>query len=119
MGHHDHKIIKFTSRNRNRQILNFTSNNRKIHFIPIDYDYLLKWGAVNEFRASESGYASYFRGIRAIVKRGKDGKCSSALDVLSWFMNKVEENKSIAMITYGNLIHLYREKNFINQTTGK
>jgi len=67
----------------------------------------------------------YLRNTRDIITRGKAGNCTvSTLDVLAWIMNEVNNVKndsksSTLMIAYGGLIHIHREKEFVNKTTGQ
>lgn len=63
--------------------------------------------------------ASYLRNTTEVAARGKLGKCTSTLDVLAWLMDKVNDNNGNLMIAYGELIHIHREKDFVNKTTGK
>jgi len=67
----------------------------------------------------------YLRKNTDIITRGKAGNCtSSSLDVLAWIMNEVNNVKNDAksstlMIAYGGLIHIHREKEFVNKKTGQ
>jgi len=67
----------------------------------------------------------YLRNTADIITRGKAGNCTlSSLDVLAWIMNEVNNVKhdsksSTLMIAYGGLIHIHREKEFVNKTTGQ
>jgi hypothetical protein len=54
-----------------------------------------------------------------VLARGKLGKCTSPLDVLAWLMDEVNEKNGTLMIAYGELIHIHREKDFVDKTNGK
>merc|ERR1719491_721409 len=64
------------------------------------------------------GNVTYFREHKEIISRGNEGSCSPTLDVLLGLMNEININEELAMIAYGDLIHMHREKNFLNKTKG-
>jgi len=78
-----------------------------------------------KLRPYQAKKVRYLRNTRDIITRGKAGNCTvSTLDVLAWIMNEVNNVKndsksSTLMIAYGGLIHIHREKEFVNKTTGQ
>jgi len=78
-----------------------------------------------KLRPMQAKKVRYLRNTTDIITRGKAGNCTvSTLDVLAWIMNEVNNSKndsksSTLMIAYGGLIHIHREKEFVNKTTGQ
>lgn len=83
--------------------------------LPTDIDWVR---TLRPFGANRVDYM--LRDTNNITKRGKQGGCSGSLDVLAWLMSEVNAVKnSCLMIAYGELIHLYREGDFVDNTTGR
>merc|ERR1712244_97671 len=40
--------------------------------------------------------------------------CASSLEVLAWLMDRMQEQDEQMIIAYGELIHILREKEFVN-----
>lgn len=87
--------------------------------IPTDMHYLAKWGGLAQFSKSKGSKVSYMRKAADVTARGKLGDCAPTLDLLAWLMGKVNAKNGTLMIAYGELIHIHREKDFVNKTTGK
>merc|ERR1719491_114658 len=98
--------------------LNFTSNNIT-YYLPRSNDALFQnWGGVSSFIKTPGSKVMYLRSTKKLVLRGKEGNCASTLDVLAWLMDELNKRHLILMIGYGELIHVHREKDFVNSTTG-
>jgi len=98
--------------------LNVTSTTNQLFRLPTDNDYLLQWGGIGVFLNSTQRQVKYLRNTTEIMSYFSKSDCASTLDVLAWLMDKINEKKSLSIIAYGNLIHVHREKDFINKTTG-
>jgi len=96
----------------------FTSALNKTFWVPTDMQYLLKWHGMHQFQPN-GGKVIYMRKEKDVVTRGKSENCAPTLDVLAWLMDQVNTKKGALMIAYGDLIHIHREKEFVNETTGK
>lgn len=123
--------------------LSFTSTVNETFRIPTDINYLAKWGCADQyFRETEEAeiatygkfayffrkrakvltdgkFVRYLREVADIAARGKLGKCTPALDVVGWLMDKINAKNGTLMIQAGGLIHIHREKEFISKKTGK
>ena len=68
-------------------------------------------------------YVAYLRSDISIQERREQGSCTDTLDVLAYsmniLMNEEKEDNHILMVAYGDLIHIHREGDFLNHTTGK
>eukprot|EP00579_Thalassiosira_antarctica_P013844 CAMPEP_0201929716 /NCGR_PEP_ID=MMETSP0903-20130614/23588_1 /ASSEMBLY_ACC=CAM_ASM_000552 /TAXON_ID=420261 /ORGANISM="Thalassiosira antarctica, Strain CCMP982" /LENGTH=376 /DNA_ID=CAMNT_0048468569 /DNA_START=67 /DNA_END=1194 /DNA_ORIENTATION=- len=58
----------------------------------------------------------YMRDLKEIEERGNQGSCTGVLDVLGWLMGEVNGNDGCLMVAYGELIHIHREKDFVDST---
>lgn len=70
-------------------------------------------------RARSVKRVSYLRNTKDIKARGLQGSCTNAVDVLGWIMDEVNKENMTMMIAYGELIHLYREGDFVKKGTGR
>ena len=61
---------------------------------------------------------SYLRNTQEIIARGSNGTCANAIDVLGWIMDEVNKENMTMMIAYGELIHLFREGDFVKKESG-
>jgi len=100
--------------------LNFKSKANEIFYIPTDNDYLTKFAGHYTFARSRKWQrkVSYFRSKKDIVARGKARNCTSTLDVLAWLMDMVNAKHGLLMLAYGQLIHIHREKEFVDKKGG-
>lgn len=77
--------------------------------LPTDIEWIRKWPGMRSFNSF------YLRDAKEIEERGKQGSCTGVLDVLDWLMSEVNDtNNGCLMIAYGELIHMHREKDFVN-----
>ncbi|KAL7546949.1 hypothetical protein ACHAWF_010273 [Thalassiosira exigua] len=74
------------------------------------------WG---EFRCANGCSATYVRRTQTIEARGRRGGCAPVLEVFEWLSREVDRNAGRLMLAYGSLIHLHREGDLVNKTTGK
>jgi len=93
----------------NQRELKFTTKLNETLYMPTNVNFSKKFKGWHGF----SGNATYLRNEDQILKRGEHGRCESALGVLAWLMDKVNSKKGMLMLTYGELIHFYREKEFV------
>jgi len=85
--------------------------------LPTENSYIQEWGGWQTFFTSYGTDVRYLRNAAEFSIRSKQGNCANPLDVLSYIMNKVNKRNKVLMIGYGQLIHLHREKDFMNKTT--
>ena len=76
--------------------------------IPNDIDWIRSFGGL-------SGRAVYMRDENKIKERGRRGNCTGVLDVFAWLMEEVHRKNGILLIAYGGLIHVNREKDFVDK----
>jgi len=98
--------------------LNFTSNN-KTYYLLTNNTLLQKWNGAFSFMRNPGRRVTYLRNTHELVLRGKKGNCTSTLDVFAWLMDELNKRHLILMIAYGELIHVHREKDFVDSTTGR
>ena len=72
---------------------------------------------ISQMQANKGG-AKYLRDATEITKRGSKGNCSSMMMVLAFIMGEVNKANGTMMVAYGELIHLYREKDFVVHEEG-
>mmetsp|Transcript_6565 Transcript_6565/g.14545 ORF Transcript_6565/g.14545 Transcript_6565/m.14545 type:complete len:430 (+) Transcript_6565:741-2030(+) len=94
--------------------LQFTHGGRTFE-LPTDTDWIVNYRGWKEPRHK----VSYARDEKEILARGSQGKCAGALVVLDWIMDKVHEVNGMLMLAYGDLIHIHREKDFVDKETGQ
>jgi len=99
------------------KMLNFTSN-KITYYLPTSNALLQKWNGLHSFAKTPGRRVTYLRNTTELVLRGKEGNCASTLDVFAWLMDELNKRHLILMIGYGELIHVHREKDFVNSTTG-
>ena len=85
--------------------------------LPTENSYLQEWGGSQTFFTSYGTDVRYLRNKAEFSIRSKQGNCANSLDVLSYIMNKVNKRNKVLMMGYGQLIHLHREKDFMDKTT--
>jgi len=108
----------YDNTNNDSKNLNFTSNN-KTYYLPTHNTLLRKWNGAFSFMKNPDHRVTYLRNTTQSVLRGKEGNCASTLDVLAWLMDELNKRHLILMMGYGGLIHLHREKDFVDSTTGR
>ena len=86
--------------------LNFTSTMNKTYRLNSNNDYLVKWGRDYQYFYSYHR-VDYLRSTSEIISYFSNDDCASTLNVLAY----------MPIIGYEELIHLYREKDFVNKTT--
>ena len=87
--------------------------NRTFVVAPNNTEIIYKMGAL-----SVKG-VKYLRNTKEIKARGLQGSCTNVVDVLGWIMDEVNKENMTMMIAYGELIHLYREGDFVKKGTGR
>jgi hypothetical protein len=92
------------------------SVNTKFTLPPNDPAYIDSWKGVPKVGKTQ---VKYMREFDHIKERGDRGNCTNAIQVLGYIMDEVNEHDETMMIAYGGLIHLLREKDFVNKHTGK
>lgn len=71
-------------------------------------------------RAYSCKFVTYLRNETEIHARGTQGNCNtSSIEVLCWLMERVNKKGGTLIMAYGGLLHAHREKNFVNNSTGK
>mmetsp|Transcript_15985 Transcript_15985/g.20891 ORF Transcript_15985/g.20891 Transcript_15985/m.20891 type:complete len:331 (+) Transcript_15985:51-1043(+) len=55
----------------------------------------------------------YFKSQDLMISRQNLTNCTNSLDVLAWLMNEINSYNETLMITYGGLIHVLREREFV------
>lgn len=105
--------------NLTQEELTFTSALNETFRQPNNNTYLLEWGGLHQFFHSLKTHVSYLRSDEKILERGALGYCGTSLEVLSWLSKTVNEHNTLLMIAYGELIHLNREKDLVDNTTKK
>mmetsp|Transcript_17905 Transcript_17905/g.37426 ORF Transcript_17905/g.37426 Transcript_17905/m.37426 type:complete len:331 (-) Transcript_17905:189-1181(-) len=89
----------------------FTSNaNDQKYEVPTDIEWIKKYGGL-----AANGGVRYLTNRTWIEARGKQGNCASALHVFNWIMKQVIEKNGLLMLAYGELIHIHREKDFVDK----
>lgn len=74
-------------------------------------DFLLSWGGLRSF---SGGYVKYARADGEILSRKSASNCSTSLQVLEWVTNEVQLRKGALVVAYGSLLHVFRERHFID-----
>mmetsp|Transcript_906 Transcript_906/g.1945 ORF Transcript_906/g.1945 Transcript_906/m.1945 type:complete len:408 (+) Transcript_906:177-1400(+) len=93
----------------------FASAANKMRFeLPTDMDWIRRYKGI---AGSNRDAPFYMRPVIEIEERGTQGGCAGVLEVLHWLTNQVNDNKGCLMVAYGELIHLHREKDFVNSET--
>ena len=97
--------------------LSFVSATNETFVLPPDNS---EWVRTWNFEKRVESTVSYLRTEADITKRGRkaDG-CSPLLEVLHWLTSEMKERNDTLMMAYGNLIHIHREKDLVNNATGK
>jgi len=89
----------------------FASNaDEQKYEVPTDIEWIMKYRA-----RSANGGVKYLTNRTWIQTRGEQGNCAGALQVFNWIMKQVIENNGCLMLAYGELIHIHREKDFVNK----
>mmetsp|Transcript_25619 Transcript_25619/g.46328 ORF Transcript_25619/g.46328 Transcript_25619/m.46328 type:complete len:333 (-) Transcript_25619:162-1160(-) len=78
--------------------------------VPTDIEWIKNYGGL-----TANGGVRYLTNRTWIQTRGKQGNCAGALPVFNWIMKQVIENDGCLMLAYGELIHIHREKDFVNE----
>jgi len=82
--------------------------------LPTDIGWVRRQGI---FQAST---VHYLRDVKNITDRAAKGSCGKALDVFAWMMDEVNARPdSFLIVMYGQLLHLSREGDFVNNATGR
>lgn len=106
------KVLKALEMKGTENVYFFTSVSNETFRVPTDDRYLAKWGGFSQFMNSKTSKVRYLRKMSHVVARGTNGNCTKTLDVLAWLMGQVNTKQGTLMIAYGQLIHIYREKDF-------
>ena len=97
----------------------FTSlSTNETFYLSTNSTYLEKWNGLKSFVTQPGSRVAYLRNTTDLLKRGKQKNCASVLDVLAWIMDKISKRNHVLMAAYNQLIHVHREKGFVNTTTG-
>ena len=73
---------------------------------------------VRNYNVFTANSVDYMTNKTLIQARGGQGNCPGILDVINWIMGQVNSNKGCMMMAYGGLIHMHRERDFVNSTNG-
>lgn len=92
----------------------FSSNGMEFE-LPTSIDWARSWRG---FKSQKHFDVVYVRDATEIQRRGEEGNCTGALEVFSWLMDEVNMNNGCLITAYGELIHVFREKDFVDTTTG-
>jgi len=85
-----------------------------------DKSFLLTWKGLTSFRKDYQGLVRYVRPETAIIAVGSSRTCAQVLDVLAaLFATLSLREEHEMMLAYGGLIHIHRDKDFVNKTNGK
>ena len=88
--------------------------------VETDKHFLRTWKGIMSFRNNPQGLVRYIRPETEIVAAGSSRTCAKILDVLAALfaeLSLMEDHE--VMIAYGGLIHVRREEDFVNKTSGK
>ena len=80
--------------------------------IPTDIDW------VRNYKVLTASSVDCMTNETLIQARGGQGNCAGTLDVINWIMGQVNANKGCMMVAYGGLLHMHRERDLVNSTTG-
>ena len=109
-----------TSLPASKGLTEFTSNKMTMK-LPIDLEWL---STHTDYGVRYSNHVHYSRNVKGPTRislaswltKPKEA-CGNTLDVLSYIMNSVNARGHTLMVAYGELIHLYREGDFVNNAT--
>jgi UDP-sugar transporter A1/2/3 len=110
-------IVTFTSDLPANKLF-FTAVTHETFRVPTDMQYVSEQTGYTD-KGFKGGKVKCMRTYRDIKRRGKAENCAPTLDVLAWLMEQVNAKEGALIIAYGELIHIHREKDFVNATTGK
>jgi len=91
-----------------RSSVNYTENSEQL-------DFLRRWNGAFSFGIRVK-YLRNFEDLKVIEKLNN---CTSALYVLHWLTAEMSKRNSTLMVAYGQLIHIYRENDFLDKNTGE
>jgi len=80
--------------------------------------FLGQWKDYSSFSAS-NGTVRYLRNFVDVRAAGERNSCTSLPRVLQWLTAEMSNRNDTLMVAYGGLIHMYRERDFLDNMTGK